>query len=93
MVPLRQDASRGLVRRPDVTLPPPGPSSMVEDLLHPYLGMALWSSQQGSTTSFQDHDDKVYSTDQRGIFFFLFYSLLIIISEVRRVLRRKTPWI
>ena len=78
-------------------------SSMVEGLLHPRLGMALGTSQQASATSLRDHED--YTRPINGVcyllsFFFLvdklilsFYSLLTIILEVRRLLRRKIPWI
>ena len=76
LFPLRQDtSSRGLLRWPDVTLPPPAPSpvptdtsSMVEGLLHPRLGMALGSSQQASATSLRDHED--YTRPINGVCFF-----------------------
>ena len=75
--PLLQDtSSRGLLRWPGVTLPPPSPSpvptdtsSMVEGLLHPRLGMALGSSQQASVTSLRDHED--YTRPINGVCFFL----------------------
>ena len=84
--------------------PPPAPSpvptdtsSMMEGLLHPRLGMALGSSQQASATSPRDHEDCIRPIN-RGFFFAdklicCWYVFLIIILEVRRLLKRKIPWI
>ena len=82
LLPLRQDAattSKGIVRWPDVGIPPRPPSipspvptdtsSMVEGLLHPRLGMALASSQQASSMSLRDHED--YTRPINGVSFFV----------------------